>query len=228
MPKVFFILLFLFSTSGIAQQFDNEGKASFYADRFEGQLTANGEIFTQSELTAAHKTLPFGTLLRVTNTTNGKSVIVRVNDRGPFVDGRIIDLSKSAAKSLDFIKLGVVDVIVEVLPENEIEIIDLVKKIETPEKNKTEFWKLETKRLSPIGFAVQVGSFETTSNLIRLVDKLQHNYRKKITVKIKNEQETSIYSILIGIFPDREKAEKFQQKISQNYPGSFVVDFSKF
>lgn len=91
------------------------GLASYYHDKFEGRKTANGEIFNQKLYTAAHKELPFGTLVKVTRISNGKSVIVRINDRGPFVAGRIIDLSYIAAMELDLIKDGVAEVIVEVL-----------------------------------------------------------------------------------------------------------------
>jgi rare lipoprotein A len=83
-----------------------EGKASFYADQFHGRRTANGETFNMDKLTAAHPFLPFGTRVRVTNLRNGKDVIVRINDRGPFVKGRIIDLSISAAKVIGIIKSG--------------------------------------------------------------------------------------------------------------------------
>ena len=92
------------------------GQASFYADRFEGRRTASGEIFTQGKLTAAHLTLPFGTSLRVTNLENGRVVVVRVNDRGPYVSGRIIDLSRRAAAELDFVRQGLTEVRIEVLP----------------------------------------------------------------------------------------------------------------
>ncbi len=88
------------------------GQASYYADKFNGRKTANGEIFDQDKLTAAHKTLPFGTIVKVTNLTNNKTVIVRINDRGPFVGGRIIDLSFAAAKKIDLINAGVVKVTV--------------------------------------------------------------------------------------------------------------------
>jgi rare lipoprotein A len=92
-----------------------EGEASYYAHKFHGRTTANGEIYDENEMTAAHKTLPFGTTVRVTNLANGKKVVVRVNDRGPFVKGRIIDLSFKAAGKLDYISRGVVKVRVEVL-----------------------------------------------------------------------------------------------------------------
>jgi rare lipoprotein A len=86
------------------------GKASYYADKFNGRKTASGEKFRNSKLTAAHKTLPFGTKVKVTNLSNGKSVKVKINDRGPFVAGRIIDLSKKAARKIDIFKVGVGDV----------------------------------------------------------------------------------------------------------------------
>ena len=86
------------------------GKASFYADKFEGRTTASGEKYRHNKLTAAHKTLPFGTKVKVTNLSNGQSVKVRINDRGPFVQGRIIDLSKKAAKKIDMVNAGVTKV----------------------------------------------------------------------------------------------------------------------
>jgi rare lipoprotein A len=86
------------------------GMASFYAESYNGRKTANGEIYNSSKLTAAHKKLPFGTKVKVTNLSNGKSVKVRINDRGPFVAGRIIDLTRSAAKKIDMVNTGVVRV----------------------------------------------------------------------------------------------------------------------
>ncbi len=93
------------------------GKASFYGPQFHGKKTASGEIFNMYDFTAAHKTLPFGTRCRVTNLKNGKTVVVRINDRGPFVAGRIMDLSYGAAKALDAVADGVIEVKVEVLGE---------------------------------------------------------------------------------------------------------------
>jgi rare lipoprotein A len=95
--------------------FTQEGVASWYGVEFGGRPTASGEIFTPSQLTAAHPTLPFGTMLKVTNKHNNKSVVVRVNDRGPFVSARIIDLSQGAAEQLDIISTGTAPVLVESL-----------------------------------------------------------------------------------------------------------------
>ena len=92
-----------------------KGVASYYADKFQGRRTASGELYDRNKLTAAHKTLSFGTMVRVTNLENGRSVTVRVNDRGPFVKGRIVDLSYSAAKKIGMIDRGLADVKIEVL-----------------------------------------------------------------------------------------------------------------
>lgn len=89
-----------------------KGRASFYAHRFHGRTTANGEVFDMEALTAAHLTLPFGTILNVVNLQNGKSVQVRINDRGPYIKGRILDLSLGAAKQLGMVRDGVVKVLI--------------------------------------------------------------------------------------------------------------------
>ena len=81
---------------------DLEGMASWYGPEFAGRPTANGEIFDPQTMTAAHRTLPFGTLVRVTNTRNGRSVVVRINDRGPFIKGRVIDLTPAGARAIGF------------------------------------------------------------------------------------------------------------------------------
>ena len=106
---ILFILSFilLFALSSCSSKITQTGKASYYADKFNGRHTANGEIFRQRKKTAASKTLPFGTIVRVKNLSNGKTVKVRINDRGPFVEGRIIDLSRKAAKKIGMIRAGV-------------------------------------------------------------------------------------------------------------------------
>lgn len=94
------------------------GVASYYADKFNGRRTANGEKFSNSEMTAAHKTLPFGTLVEVTNMRNGRSVVVRVNDRGPYAHARVVDLSKAAARQLGMQHTGTAQVKLAVLDKN--------------------------------------------------------------------------------------------------------------
>lgn len=98
-----------------------KGISTHYGDKFNGRKTANGEIFSNNELTCAHKTLPFGTILRVTNLDNDKTVIVRVNDRGPFVKGKHIDLSKRAFSKIGNLSRGNLNVKIEVLPKDYLE-----------------------------------------------------------------------------------------------------------
>ncbi len=101
------------SAAEIAQY--EEGMASYYADEFNGKRTSNGETYDMNKPTAAHRTLPFNTQVRVTNLVNGKSTIVRINDRGPFKDDRIIDLSYAAAKTLELVGSGTTRVRLEVI-----------------------------------------------------------------------------------------------------------------
>ena len=91
------------------------GISSYYGPKFHGKLTANGEIFDMYGVTAAHKTFPFNTITRVTNENNGKSLMIRINDRGPYVDGRILDCSFGAAKKLGFVSDGTAPVKIEIL-----------------------------------------------------------------------------------------------------------------
>jgi rare lipoprotein A len=123
MPKIL-ALLFVALLAGCAGKpsgtidphgYHASGQASWYGRAHHGKRTASGERFDQHSLTAAHRTLPFGTLLRVTNLSNDRSVIVRVNDRGPYGRGRIIDLSRQAAETLDMIRAGTAKVRVEVV-----------------------------------------------------------------------------------------------------------------
>ena len=104
------------ASAGNAQfQLIEEGVASYYAEEFHGHTTSNGETFNKDDLTAAHQTLPFNTKVKVTNLENNKSVVVRINDRGPFKDNRIIDLSYEAAKQIGLLLHGSGKVRLEVI-----------------------------------------------------------------------------------------------------------------
>ena len=116
------LLLLVFAVPGVSsQEVRQYGNASWYGNSLNGRKTASGECYDMRGFTGAHRQLPFGTLVRVRNLRNGKEVIVRVNDRGPFVKSRIIDLSRAAAVSLGILNMGTVRVSVEVisLPEDE-------------------------------------------------------------------------------------------------------------
>ena len=116
------IIIALAATFGL-QAYEQTGYASWYGDKFHGRQTANGETFDTYDFTAAHKELPFNTIVRVTNLANGKTVTVRINDRGPFVEGRIIDLSYAAAKELDMVNTGTAHVRLETLDGGELKIL---------------------------------------------------------------------------------------------------------
>ncbi|MCD2401509.1 septal ring lytic transglycosylase RlpA family protein [Borreliella bissettiae] len=114
-----FVFLFVFFFIASHLNSATVGLASWYGEAFHGKITANGEKFDMMGLTAAHKELPFNTTVRVTNLLNNRSVVVRINDRGPFRKDRIIDLSKHAAEKLDFLGIGVAPVKIEVISANE-------------------------------------------------------------------------------------------------------------
>lgn len=101
----------------VKEEIFQNGIASFYGERWNGRKTANGEIFNTEKLTAAHKSLKFGTKVKVTNLSNGKSVIVRINDRGPYIKGRIIDLSKAAFREIEKINKGITKVKIQILED---------------------------------------------------------------------------------------------------------------
>ncbi len=122
-----------------------EGLASWYGGKFQGRRTASGEIFDSNKLTAAHKTLPFGTQVKVINLANGKSTVVRINDRGPFVKGRIIDLSRAAAAEIGMTGKGVVLVRLEVIESS------------APERR----------------YTIQLGAYSEIDNAQRLMKRLE-------------------------------------------------------
>ncbi|AFM06230.1 rare lipoprotein A [Bernardetia litoralis DSM 6794] len=101
------------TNSAKAGAYSEKGIASYYADKYEGRTTASGEKFRQKLLTAAHRTLPFGTMVTVTNLKNEKKIRVRINDRGPFKKGRIIDVTRKGAEMLDFVRDGLTEVKIE-------------------------------------------------------------------------------------------------------------------
>ncbi|GAA4352662.1 septal ring lytic transglycosylase RlpA family protein [Hymenobacter saemangeumensis] len=110
-----FSLALLSACGGSKNAFTQSGQGSYYADKFKGKATASGVPYRPGKMTAAHNTLPFGTKIKVTNVKNGRSVKVTVNDRGPHVKGRIVDVSRKAARKLDLVDAGVVPVQLKVV-----------------------------------------------------------------------------------------------------------------
>ncbi|QSE98380.1 septal ring lytic transglycosylase RlpA family protein [Fulvivirga lutea] len=220
------LLLLLICVSSTFCQIQ-EGKASYYADKFEGRPTASGEKYKHSKLTAAHKTLPFGTIVKVTNVKNNKTVEVRINDRGPFVEGRVIDLSKSAAEKLNFINDGLADVKIEVVDAGDGKGGGLSQPVGHVSVDEREFYEFDVDRIDPKGFGVQIGSFKELANLVRLADNLKSSYQKEVTVQVKVLNGVKIYTIVVGDFKNREKASEFKAKLQRRYPDAFIVDFAK-
>lgn len=211
-----FLLLIVFTRQISAQDtYKKEGFASYYHDKFEDRQTSSGEKFHQKKMTCAHRTLPFGTMLRVTNLANNKEVVVTVTDRGPFKKGRIIDLSRAAAKKLDFIKDGCTKVQIEVIAD----ITDLSDTLEA-----TAYTLIDSNTLYPTGFAVQVGSFVIKDNMEKMVAGLESVPDKKVFVRIKNEKSKQIYQVMIGLFNKRGEAFGYLDKIISKYPGAFIVE----
>lgn len=114
--KAYYLLLFILFTYFVGVFAQKMGTASYYGKRMHSRHTNSGEPFDNTSYTAAHKTLPFGTLVKVTNLKNNKTVIVRINDRGRFRKGRVIDLTYAAAKELDMLRDGIVNVQLDIMP----------------------------------------------------------------------------------------------------------------
>ncbi len=160
--------------------FVEEGKASWYGIPFNGRRAANGEIFDMNSLVAAHRTLPFGSVLRVTNLNNGRDVQVRVIDRGPFVGDRVLDLARAAAVALDMIGTGTALVRIELL----------------------------SSPIPPIGdFTVQVGAFADRANAERLRDRLLARYQP-IFIQDYDAPTGHFYRVLVGRVPSPDAAQQ--------------------
>ena len=188
-----------------------KGTASWYGYDFHGNSTSNGEFYNMYAYTAAHKTLPMNTILKVTNLKNGKSVIVRVNDRGPFAANRIIDLSYAAAKKIDMIRDGTAPVKITVLGFN--------GKI-TP-KGKIVPQK-EIKKVTLKNFAVQIGSFRNIEGAYRYKEKYDrylNRYYAIIKKFIYNNKP--VFKVWLKGFRSEKEARDF---IASNHiPGAFIV-----
>jgi rare lipoprotein A len=163
-----------------------EGNASWYGIPFNGRRASNGEIYDMYKLTAAHRTLPFETMVRVTNLNNGKSAVVRITDRGPFVEGRIIDLSLAAAREIESVGPGVVPVRVEVI---------------TPGVDVTGGF-----------FTVQVGAFRDQGNAQRLRERLNASY-SPIFIQQYDSPDGLFYRVRVGKVAGEDAARQFGEQL---------------
>jgi rare lipoprotein A len=165
--------------------YTEEGNASWYGNPFHGRRASNGEIYDMHKLTAAHRTLPFDTMVRVTNLTNNKSTVVRITDRGPFVENRIIDLSQAAAREIESIGPGVVLVRLEVLGN----------------VDPTEGY-----------FTVQVGAFRDRGNAERLRDRLSVSYTA-IFIQQYDSPDGTFYRVRVGKISGESAAQDFAEQL---------------
>ena len=182
-----------------------EGLASWYGPKFDGKLTANGEIFDQYDVTAAHKTLPLPSLVKVTNLENNRSLIIRINDRGPFVGDRIIDLSYKSAQILGVINKGTALVSVDLIEYGE-HLLNYSTDTNTIKnsKNKIHF--------------LQIGVFKNADNADKLSEKLrQTNYLDyKVFISTAYSNEKVLYIVKIGPIKDNETALYLQRKLKND------------
>jgi rare lipoprotein A len=177
--------------------YTEEGNASWYGVPFNGRRAANGEIYDMHQMTAAHRTFPFETMVRVTNMNNGKTAVVRITDRGPFVDNRVIDLSMAAAESLESIGPGVVPVRLEVISGS----------------------------VDPTGgfFTVQVGAFRERGNAERLKQRLSADY-SPIFIQPYDSPDGTFYRVRVGKIDGEDAARRYAGQLhSKEDFTTFVV-----
>ncbi len=190
--------------------FSQEGIASWYGKDFHGKKTSNGETYDMYAMTAAHKTLPLGVYVKVRNRENGREAVVKVNDRGPFVKNRVIDLSFAAAKRLGYDGVGTAPVRIEALGYRAVG--------ESGRENYQEPESYDTGN-----YAVQVGSFRDPQNAQRLAADMRKLYGHAETQQamVNNELFTRV---LVGKYSSLTEAEEAEKKfVDHGYPGSFTV-----
>ncbi|MBL4631128.1 MAG: septal ring lytic transglycosylase RlpA family protein [Paraglaciecola sp.] len=191
--------------------FSDAGQASWYGQKFHGHLTSNGEIYDMYKMSAAHKTLPLPSFVRVTNVENGQQVVVRVNDRGPFHSGRVIDLSYAAALKLDVLKTGVADVKLDVIHVHKKGQITVGRSTTLTKKNVSE---------SKQRVFIQVVALQNKTQIDDVADNLKRLYQRPYTTKF----EKGLYKLRIGPFKNEHEANKLLNKLKSNdYPDAYKV-----
>ncbi len=194
-----------------AYGFKQRGTASWYGRKFHGRRTSNGEVYDMYGISAAHKTLPFGTVVRVTNLRNERQLDIRINDRGPFVKGRIIDLSYGAAQKLEVVGPGTAPV----------EIVALAaptRSLAQPGGGH-QFEKVDLTRGN---FTFQVGAFQNRANAQRLADKLQHRFTN-VHIASFDRGDGLYHRVRVGRAYRLDEAEAYERKLIQQGYDVFIV-----
>lgn len=191
--------------------FQQHGIASWYGRKFHGRKTSNGEVYDMYGLSAAHKTLPMGVYVKVTHIGNGRQITVRVNDRGPFVAGRILDLSYGAAKQLGIVDVGTAEIRLEALGYAQNDHGKVVYK--------------EPANYDKGSFSVQIGAFSVAANAYQLADRMKKDYGQAVVSAVTiNGQK--VYRVRVGNYKSLERAESAVTNFAvSGYPGSLVVAF---
>jgi rare lipoprotein A len=190
------------------------GVASWYGRKFDGKPTASGERFDMYAMTAAHRTLPLGTLVKVTNLDNGRSAILKINDRGPFVSGRILDCSYGAAKKLGFAGAGLAHVRIQVVKRGR----ERPTAMPPPGDLIATGGRTDTQVLDG-SFCVQVGAFHVKSNAARLAGKLQRDFGDAYVIRFRD-----FYRVRVGHLSTQEAADDLQNRLrSAGYGSGFVT-----
>jgi len=201
-----------YSPIASAHGFVQTGIASWYGKKFHGRKTSNGETYNMYDMTAAHKTLPMNTWVSVHNLENNRKIVVRINDRGPFVRGRIIDLSYTGASRIGIADTGTTKVRITALGQA----VSYSGKTKTPDQFKAmDYWKGN--------FTVQVGAFQVKANAQNYQKKLSKTYQNAHLVMFTDDRGT-FYRVRIGKFTNLNDAERFSEKImTQGFDNSFAV-----
>jgi len=199
-----------------------KGTASWYGPDFHGKLTSNGERYNMYAMTAAHKTLPMNTILRVTNRRNGRSVVVRVNDRGPFVATRIIDLSKAAANQLNMIGTGTAPVLLEVIGFEGKGGVRVASLNRTKPKVKKIVSSVVEKQQEQISdFALQIASFANIDGAIKTQEKYDNTDGYKTVIKDIQTENGRMFKVFLKGFRSEQEARDY--KVSGPFSGAFIV-----
>jgi rare lipoprotein A len=205
--------------TSLEEPYRQKGRASWYGKKFHGAKTANGEIYDMHQMTAAHPTLPLPSYAKVTNLANGKSVIVRVNDRGPFLRGRIIDLSYAAAYQLDYIKQGSAEVLVEKMTPEVIAQFQAEKNGTRLAQNGVSVEQVglsNASALVPLNrqpLWLQIGAFGNKSNAEALVSKVSTNH-ESFGKASQILSESGIHRVLVGPFASIDQANEAAIELS--------------
>jgi len=254
--KKFFPLLFSFLCFiSFGQSFEQTGYCTYYADRFNGQKTSSGEPYNSKLFTAAHRTLPFNTVVLVTNLRNQKKVLVKINDRGPHTKGRILDVSKAAAIELDIIHYGVDKVKLEVVDvptgylkqDTTVNLDSLIMAAKPvalkPDTRTNQITGSDEKKVSPErpddipiieakgagnfpdGYGVQMGYFKILKNCKNFLLRIQTQYDIKGYIFKETKKNGVFYRLIMGDFPNKEKALQAQKKLKNEVAGCYLVNW---